>query len=168
MVLLVAAACLAVPGPLLALGVIWLLNRPEFPWLIRLYDHSILAPWLVLTVRALGPAILIVWYAVRTIPAAMLEAAEIEGCGSWGQLIKIVLPQRLAALGVAWLIGLAVALGDLTASILVVPPGVTTLAIHIFNLVHYGVEDQVAGICLALLAGLAAIAAAVAWLARPE
>ena len=62
-----------------------------------------------------------------------------------GPISRIVLPQRLSALAVAWLIGLALALSDLTASILVVPPGVETLSIHIFNLVHYGVEDQVAG-----------------------
>ena len=96
----------------------------------------------------------------------MLDSAATEGCDSWGQLGRIVLPQRLPALGVAWLIGLALALGDLTATVLVVPPGVETLSIHVFNLVHYGVEDQVAGICLALTALLGAMAAAVRWLAR--
>ena len=95
----------------------------------------------------------------------MLDSAATEGCGSVGQLGRIVLPQRIPALGVAWLIGLALALGDLTASILVVPPGVETLSIHVFNLVHYGVEDQVAGICLALAAALGGLAAAAMWLA---
>ncbi len=98
----------------------------------------------------------------------MLDSAATEGCGWLGQLGRIVLPQRLPALAVAWLIGLALALGDLTASILVVPPGVETLSIHIFNLVHYGVEDQVAGICLALTAALGGLAAAVTWLASAE
>jgi iron(III) transport system permease protein len=161
----VALVCLVVPGPLLALAIIGLLNRPEWPWLNWLYDHSILAPWLALTVRAMGPAVLILWYGMRTIPQPMLDSAATEGCGWLGQLGRIVLPQRLPALGVAWLIGVALALGDLTASILVVPPGVETLSVHIFNLVHYGVEDQVAGICLALAATLAALAAAVTWLA---
>jgi iron(III) transport system permease protein len=67
---------------------------------------------------------------------------------------------------VAWLIGLALALGDLTASSLVLPPGVETLAVHIFNLVHYGVEDQVAGICLALLIVFGSVAGATAALAK--
>ncbi len=66
----------------------------------------------------------------------------------------------------AWLIGLALALGDLMASNLVVPPGVETLAIHIFNMVHYGIQDQVAGICLALLILFGCVTAAAAWLAR--
>ena len=69
---------------------------------------------------------------------------------------------RWPAVGLAFLLSLAVGLGDLAASILVVPPGVATLSIHIFSLLHYGVEDQVAGICLALV-GLLAVVAAGAW-----
>ncbi len=164
----VALVCLVVPGPFLALAIIGLLNQPDLPWLLWLYDRSILAPWMALTVRAMGPAVLVLWHAVRTIPQPMLDSAATEGCGWLGQLGRIVLPQRVPALGVAWLIGLAVALGDLTASILVVPPGVETLSIHIFNLVHYGVEDQVAGICLALTGTLGALAVAVTWLASVE
>jgi iron(III) transport system permease protein len=163
-VLPVAIICLAVPGPLLGLAVIALLNNPRVPGLIWLYDHSILAPWLVLTIRALGPAVLVMWHGMRTIPQAVLDSASVDGCGPIGQLVYIVLPLRWSAVLVAWLIGLALALGDLTASSLVVPPGVETLAIHIFNLVHYGVEDQVAGICLSLLFVFGFVAAAVAWL----
>ncbi len=161
-----ALVCLVIPGPLLALGIIRLLNRPEWPWLAMLYDQSILAPWMALTVRAMGPAILVLWHAVRTIPQPLLDSAATEGCGWLGQLGWIVLPQRLAALAVAWLVGFVLALGDFAASSLVVPPGVVTLSIHIFNLVHYGVEDQVAGICLALTLLLGHLAAAVMWLAR--
>jgi iron(III) transport system permease protein len=165
-VLSIAITCLAVPGPLLGLAVISLLNNPRVPALIWLYDHSILAPWLVLTIRALGPAVLVMWHAMRTIPQVMLDSAAADGCGPIGQLIYVVLPQRRSAICVAWLIGLALALGDLTASNLVMPPGVQTLAIHIFNLVHYGVEDQVAGICLALLLLFGLVAAAVARLSQ--
>jgi iron(III) transport system permease protein len=165
-VLPVAIICLAVPGPLLGLAVIGLLNNPRVPGLIWLYDHSILAPWLVLTIRAFSPAVLVMWHAMRTIPQTILDSAAVDGCGPVGQLVYIVLPLRWSAVLVAWLIGLALALGDLTASNLVAPPGVETLAIHIFNLVHYGVEDQVAGICLALLVVFGLVAAAVTWLVR--
>ena len=43
-----ALVSLVIPGPLLALGIICLLNRPELPWLAMLYDQSILAPWMAL------------------------------------------------------------------------------------------------------------------------
>ena len=160
-VLVVTAALLALPGPVVGLAVIHLLNRPEIPLLVRLYDQSILAPWLALSVRGAGPAVLILWHAFRFVPRDVLDAAAVDGAGPVARLVRIVLPASRPALGVAWLVALAVALGDLAASILVVPPGVQTLSIRIFELLHYGVEDQVAGIALALVALFVALAAAV-------
>jgi len=165
LVLAIAALALAVPGPIVGLAVIRLLNRPEVPLLFYLYDQSILAPVLALSFRALGPTTLVMWHALRSIPAELLDSAAVDGAGPLGQLVRIALPCRVWALAVAWLIALAIALGDLAASVLVVPHGLPTLSIHIFNLLHYGVEDRVAGICLALVAMFAAVAASVAWLA---
>jgi iron(III) transport system permease protein len=76
------------------------------------------------------------------------------------------LPMRWSAAMVAWLAALSISLGDLAASILVVPPGVTTLSIRIFGLLHYGVEDQVAGICLAMISIFAILAIVIFILAR--
>jgi len=157
-VLLAVAVCLAVPGPVIGLGLIGLLNRPELPPLVYLYDDSILAPWLALSIRGLAPATLIMWHALRSVPRDVLDAAAVDGAGPITRLWRIALPGRLWAVALAWLVALAVAWGDLAASVLVVPPGVTTLSIRIFGLLHYGVEDQVAGICLALAAVFATVA----------
>jgi iron(III) transport system permease protein len=157
--LLVTALSLAIPGPLVGLAIIGLLNRPELPPLVYLYDQSLLAPWLALTFRGLAPATLVMWHALRTLPQEMLDSAKLDGAGSLYQLGRIALPSRLTAVAVAWLVALAIVLGDLAASILVVPPGVITLPIRIFGLMHYGVEDQVAGICLVLVAVFAVVAA---------
>jgi len=160
--LLAAAAALAVPGPVLGLAIIKLLNQGELPWLTELYDRSILAPFLALFVRGLPAAILVLWHALHTVPTELLDLAAVDGAGPVARLWRVALPMRWHAVGLAFLVSLAMTLGDLAASILVVPPGVTTLAIHIFGLLHYGVEDQVAGICLALI-GVFAVVAAAAW-----
>ncbi|MHB1035581.1 MAG: ABC transporter permease [Pirellulales bacterium] len=163
--LLIAAFGLAVPGPVVGLGLIWLFNRPESPVLTWLYDRSIAAPWAALVLRGLPPAILVLWHALRTVPQETLDSAALEGAGPWTRLWRIALPQRRPAIAAAWLLAMAVALGELGASILVVPPGVKTLSIQVFDLLHYGVEDQVAGICLALVAMFALLSAAIGWLA---
>ena len=160
--LLTAAAALAVPGPVLGLAIIKLLNQPELPWLVQLYDHSILAPFLALFVRGLPAAIFVLWHALHTVPGELLDLAAVDGAGPVARLCRVALPMRWPAVGLAFLVSLAMTLGDLAASILVVPPGVMTLSIHIFGLLHYGVEDQVAGICLALI-GMFAVVAAAAW-----
>jgi iron(III) transport system permease protein len=109
---------------------------------------------------------LILWHALRSVPEEILEAATLDGAGWWTRLLVIALPQRWSALILAWLVAFAVTLADLAASILVVPPGVKTLPIQIFEKLHYGQEDDVAGICLALIGLFAALAAAAVPLAR--
>jgi len=165
-VLALVALCLAVPGPVVGVLMIRLLNRPELPPLVWLYDQSIFAPWLALLIRCLPPAVLVMWYASQTIPVEILDAAAIDGAGPMQRLFRIALPNRLAALALAWVIATAVALGDLAASILVVPPGVETLSILIHRRLHSGVEHEVAGTCLAQFAIFAIVAAAALWLAN--
>jgi iron(III) transport system permease protein len=158
-VLALVAVCLAVPGPLLGLAIIWLLDRPGHPLLLSLYDRSILAPWLAQSVRCLPIATLIVGHALETLPRQLRESAAVEGAGPLKMAMFVVLPILWPALAVAWLVALALALGDLAASILVVPPGVVTLPILIFRMLHYGVEDRAAGVCLAMAAIFLALAA---------
>jgi len=162
----VVALSMAVPGPLVGLAAIYLLDRPELPPLAYLFDHSITAPLAVQTFRALPLVTIILWYALRGVGEDTLDAATIDGLGSAARLWRVALPQRKAAAGAAWLVAFAVSFGEFSASVLVVPPGVTTLPIRISGLLHYGYEDNVAGICLAMLVGLMPVACAVGWLAR--
>ena len=159
---LTVALCLAVPGPLVGLGLIAAFNEPGWSMLGWLYDHSIAPIWLAQTIRALPLATLVLWYAVRTVPADVLASATLDGASPSGRLLRIVLPQRLPALAAAWLVAFAIATGELDASILVVPPGVITLPIQIFGLIHYGVDDRVAGISLFVMLVFFAIAAGLA------
>jgi iron(III) transport system permease protein len=165
-ILAVIAAVFSLPGPVVGLGVIHLLNQPQLPPLCWLYDHTILAPVLALTLKSLPAATLVMWYAVQSIPRELLESAAVDGAGSESQLWHIAIPMRWPAIAAAWLIALAVSLGELAGSILVVPPGVSTLSISIFGLLHYGVEDRVAGVCLALLLIFSGLAATVLLIVR--
>jgi iron(III) transport system permease protein len=160
-VISIIAVLLAAPGPILGIAIIRLLNRPELPGLTWLYDHSILAPCLAVYLRSLPIAVLIMWHALQTVPGELMENAMIEGAGPLTRLWLIALPMRRTAAATAWLAALAISLGDLAAGILVAPPGVSTLPIRIFGLLHYGVEDQVAGICLAVILIFALLAWAV-------
>lgn len=165
LILLAVALTLVVPGPLLALATMRLLNRPGTPLLHWLYDQSVLAPWLVLSIRAMGPAVLVVWHPLGTVPRVLLDAAAVDGAGPWRRLFWVALPLRWPAVLLACVVALAVSMADLAASILVVPPGVTTLSIRVFGLLHYGVYDQVAGICLALVGWFSLLGLVAAWAA---
>lgn len=152
----------AVPGPIIGLAIIALMNQPEFPALKRLYDRSLWPPILGCFAHSLPLVMLVLWTSLRSLPDAWLEAAELEGAGFWQRWWKVVVPLRWRALAVAWIIGFVWSLGELDASILVSPPGVQPLSNHIFGLLHFGAQDQVAGLCLAVYLAVQ-LAALVIW-----
>lgn len=147
---LLSGMLMALPGPLIALIVIWLLNR-DATALAFLYDRTLLPPVLGVTLRLLPLVIFMLWFTVRSIPREQLEAAELDGLGPLRRFWHVVLPQRRRAIAATWLAAFALAIGDLGASNLVTPPGVETLSQRIFRLIHAAVDDQVAGLCLAIL-----------------
>lgn len=149
-VLFLAALSLAVPGPVVGLAIIRSFDRPDWPWLLFLYDQSLAAPLTALVFRTFGAALLIVRSALARLPNVVWEAATLDGVVGWRQLAYVGLPLVRRPLAAAWLVSLALAVGELSATILVLPPRVTTLAVRISTLTHYGVEDRLAGICLAV------------------
>ena len=161
----VTAVGLALPAPVVGLGIIWLFNFSGSRLLLMLYDQPIPAPWMALTLRALPLATLIIWQALRSVPPELLDSAAADGAGPLRRLCCVALRCRLSAVALAWVVALAVALGDLGASFLVVPPGVETLSIRIRGLLHAGQEFEMAGICLTVVLLFAAVAGLSIWLA---
>ncbi len=158
----------AVPGPIVGLTIIALMNRPEFPALRRLYDRTLWPPILACFAHSLPLVTLILWTSLRSLPDEWLEAAELEGAGLWQRWRLIVFPLRWRAFAVAWIVGFVWSLGELDASILVSPPGVQPLSSHIFGLLHFGAQDQVAGLCLAVYLAVQFAAVVAWWLLRPN
>ncbi len=163
-----AALGFALPAPLVALLLIEALDQPHLPWLIWLYDDTLFAPIAAMTIRTLPLTLLITWYGMRSLPRDVLDSALVDGAGPWRRLYRIVLPQRRSVWLLAGLLAFVLASGDLAATILVVPPGVMTIAIKVFGLIHAGVDDQVAGICLTTAAGYVLLAGLFLWLLRRQ
>jgi len=79
-------------------------------------------------------------------------------------MLEIELPLLLPGIGAGAAVVFLLGLGELGATLLVVPPGSGTLALRIYNYLHYGASDSVAALALCLI-GLssAAVLAAVRW-----
>lgn len=163
----VLAIMFALPGPLVGVWLIRLLNHAtESPWawLNSWYDNTILAPVLAQGVRTLPLATLLIWSQFASLSQPMLDSATSEGANWWRQLGKIAMPLRANAILAAFCLSFIVAVGELAATILVAPPGVSTLSIRIFGLLHYGADDQVSAICLALVLVTGVGTSAAGWL----
>jgi iron(III) transport system permease protein len=150
------ALTLATPGPVVGMSLklayiqVPLLDSP----LLIVMAH---------VVRTLPFALLVLWPGLRTIPPAWLDAAEVDGHGEWGRIRRVALPATRDALVAAWGVTFVLALGELPATNLVAPPGTMPLTVLIWTLLHSGVESQIAGVALIMLAAIAAAGAVAAW-----
>jgi ABC-type Fe3+ transport system permease subunit len=148
MLWLAAIVGIAIPGPVIGLGMIALLNH-DIPPLPFLYDRTLAAPILATLVRILPLAFIPTWWALHTLDVGPLDAAALDGASRWQQLWSIVLPQRWPIVAAVALAAFVIASGDVSASLLVLPPGpLETIARRMFGLIHVGADDQVASVAL--------------------
>jgi ABC-type Fe3+ transport system permease subunit/DNA-binding beta-propeller fold protein YncE len=140
------------PGVLLGIGLITLFNRP---WLGLLYQ-GVAIVILAYAVRYLAVGWNALAHALQTVDRDLTDAARLEGATTWQMLRHVQWPQIRPQAAAAWYIVFLLCLWDVESMILVVPPGGETLALRIFNLLHYGHNAQVNALCLTLL-GLAVL-----------
>jgi iron(III) transport system permease protein len=166
-----AAILAALPGPLVGVWLIRLLNQPPdspLSFLTALYDEAAFgfAPWLAQTLRTMPFAIIVIVPAMLATPRGLLDSAALDGVGPRQLLWHVFVPLHWRSLLAGWLVALVLAIGELPATILVAPPGVTPLSVRMFNLVHYGVDDQLAGLALFLWGCVLLGTCSIAWLVR--
>jgi iron(III) transport system permease protein len=151
-VALAMLALIGTPGALVGTLMIFLLNRSQPALLGELFDRTLLAPILAQQFRLLPLAMLIVLGLSATIDRRSWELAEQEGLSIWQRFRTIVWPQTGSRWILAWLILAVLSVGELSSTILVLPPGVTTLSMRLFEMLHFGMRHQDSGLCLLLLA----------------
>ena len=148
---------LLAPGLLLGLALIYLFNRP---WLSVIYQ-SFAVVMIAYALRFLALGWLGSRMAHQQTDRNLVEAAWSLGARGWQQFRLAEWPGSGAwLLAMAYLIYL-LCLWDVETLIFIVPPGGETIALRIFNMLHYGHANQVDALCVWLL--LVAIAPLVLW-----
>jgi iron(III) transport system permease protein len=104
-------------------------------------------------------AVALLWPVLRLFPPELREAARVDGARPLQEFRHVVLPLSLASGLSAALAVSVLALGELGASKLVETPGSRTFAHEVFDQMHYGVTNDLAALCLVLLAMIVGAAA---------
>jgi ABC-type Fe3+ transport system permease subunit len=85
-------------------------------------------------------------------PPGPAEQLRMLGARSWPTLRHVHLPAAWPGLIAAFMLCAGLSLAELTATVLTVPPGMETVILRLYNLLHYG--DQRGVMMLALVQGL--------------
>jgi iron(III) transport system permease protein len=147
-----AMVCLlAVPGPIVNLGVIWLLDRREPEWIGYLADRTLMGPILALQSRCLPVVFGILWLATHRFRQSREALLRLDRGLPWATRTWIVFSAIRLPLFASLVISFFVAFADLSSYLLVQPPQVTTVAMRMFDLLHYGIKNRESGLALALV-----------------
>ena len=157
---------LSLPAPLIGVGLIYTWNAPALSW-TGLYS-TLAMPALASAMRFLPFSTLLLISAMKRQPTAALDAARVMQRSAAHGLATIRLPMLRGALLGAGLIAMALSFGELGATLLLLPPGAGSLTIKIYNYLHYGQSDVIAGLCLLLFVVALCLGLALSGLLLPK
>ncbi|MCP4020518.1 MAG: iron ABC transporter permease, partial [Desulfobacteraceae bacterium] len=140
-------APLAIPATVLGIGMIYVWNRPATQFI---YGSA---------------GILIIAYAARFIPFALRavtagfhqigpslrEAGQLYEGRWYKRAMKIDIPLSLPSITAGWALVFIFCMSELAATLLVIPPGMGTVSLKLYTLMHYGANQMVAALSLVLI-----------------
>ena len=135
----------AVPSTVVGIGIIGLWNREGF--IGQVYSSQ----WIIVVTyiaRFAPVAALMLAASVRQISTSSEHAAEIAGASWMRTFGSIVLPQLRTGLAAAWVVSFIFCFGELGATVLVAPPGESTLPVRVYTLIANTPSSEVASLGL--------------------
>lgn len=137
----------AMPGMVLAVGMILLWNRSWWPFPI--YGTSVVLLFAYICLLLPYP-VRYVSTALRQISTNLDGAARVSGANSRQVLWHILTPMVAPHLLISMMLVFAIASRELVASVMLAPPGLSTVSTHIFNQFAQGSPNE--GMALAVVA----------------
>jgi ABC-type Fe3+ transport system permease subunit/DNA-binding beta-propeller fold protein YncE len=137
-----------VPGVVIGILTIRIFNQRGLSWIYPSFAMVIGA----LAVRYLALPLQAVAQARKSVDPDLAFAARADGANARQAFWKTELPLLAGPLFFAWYVGYLFCLWDAETMTMIVPPGGETLALRVFNMLHYGHTEQVNALCLWLLA----------------
>jgi iron(III) transport system permease protein len=135
----------AVPSTVVGIGLIGVWNGAGMIGQVYSSQWIIVVAYLA---RFVPVAALMLAASVRQISISNEEAAEVAGAGWVRTFIGIVVPQVRVGLAAAWVVSFIFCFGELGATLLVAPPGESTLPVRVYTLIANTPSSEVASLAL--------------------
>jgi iron(III) transport system permease protein len=141
----------ALPGTVLAIGLIQLWNRPALNLIYAspiLLVFAYIAQYAGLTMRLVRPSI-------AAIPNSMEEAGRMSGAGWIRRLSRIVAPLAIRGLTLSFVAAFLLCQRDVALPLMLAPPGLETLPARTMTLMANGSPSLISAMCALIVAGTA-------------
>ena len=143
----VLLAPLSIPAPLMGIGLVDLANH--LPG--RSAGLGLILLWAAHVGRFAPLALIALVAQFRRREPLLHELALLYPVGWLRRFWQIDLRLMLGGLSTALAVVFVLSLGEIGATLLVIPPGLGTVALRLYNLLHYGAPASTAGLALGLL-----------------
>lgn len=140
---------LAIPAALAGIGLTTVFNSQ----ILEPFTGWVILPVFVSIFRFIPIAAIVLCAQLRLTDRALIEAGQVFTTGIIHEWARIRLPIFFPGIFLSAYLVFAFTLGELGGTIMVIPPGCSTLTIRLYNYLHFGASGSVAQLSL-LLAGL--------------
>ncbi|NQZ70545.1 MAG: iron ABC transporter permease [Lentisphaeria bacterium] len=140
-------AIIAIPGPLLGLSLVEFFNNET---LGVIYDSPLILilNWFYRS----APYVIIIYLCIyNAIPKQFMEDARLEGIGFFREWWMAVLAYKWQGMIIAFLLSFLFSIGELGGTVLICPPGYSTITVRFATMVHNGIYSDAAGLCLIII-----------------
>lgn len=134
----------AVPSSLIAMGLLRAVNGSFFHWL----SQTVYFPALGCAVKYMPYAVLIFMARAKRISREELEIGRLYTVSEVSYFIRVLVPAYWPAILGSGILVFLLTLGDEGITLVLMPPGYETLAVKVYNYLHYGSGELVSGFCL--------------------
>lgn len=131
---------LGIPGAILGLSLINLWNNKVTGFIYSSFFIVVI----VYIARFIPYGVLAIHSNLKQLESGMLEAAFISGAGPLKTFKGILFPLLKPGFTFTAIVCFILCIGELQATIMVIPPGMETLSLRIYSLMHYGESGLIA------------------------
>ncbi len=153
---------LAIPATTMGIGLIGVWNHGSLDWIYGSVAIMVIAHMARFTPYAAA----VIHSGVEQVHPRLEEAALLSGASFLSIWLSIFIKLTRRHHAAAACIVFILAFGDLGTTLLVCPPGIETIPVKIYNLMHYGADDMVAALCIILLLLTFTTSSAFLWILR--
>jgi iron(III) transport system permease protein len=158
-VIMIVSVCFALPGPVIGTGLLQIYNQVDHEFIQFLYNRTVLPVIVADVIVCLPIATLLLWFVFSATPIDAEEHLRTEGARGFRVFWQLGVLSNIGPIFGVAILCFVIGYGELSATQMVLPPGVETVPRLTLGLMHSGVNKMTAALTIVNLSAIIAISA---------